>query len=302
MKKIKRVLAVLSAATVMSATGMSFVCAEETYEYYANSENSEYSSDFYTVYKNGDIHAEKKFIDSFLFFVPEDVEVTNEYLELSDDYIISSKEPLGAVSLLKNFTEKNNLEYEKAYWISCSGKGDEEIVQTLKELMINNKIDAAFRWNYYTFTQGVINGINVKLKSDIDFNPNDIEGLENLSFKKVSDTEYYISMDNKTDYSSAEEIVEKIKSNENVESADIYVLSDLLGRVLYSTEPIYVRIDGDSNSDNRLTANDAAYIAKKLAERQKEMLPTYSDFNGDGNVTALDAAEVAKYLAEKSIG
>lgn len=52
MKKIKRVLAVLSAATVMSATGMSFVCAEETYEYYANSENSEYSSDFYTVYKN----------------------------------------------------------------------------------------------------------------------------------------------------------------------------------------------------------------------------------------------------------
>ncbi len=113
MKKIKRVLAVLSAATVMSATGMSFVCAEETYEYYANSENSEYSSDFYTVYKNGDIHAEKKFIDSFLFFVPEDVEVTNEYLELSDDYIISSKELLGAVSLLKNFTEKNNLEYEK---------------------------------------------------------------------------------------------------------------------------------------------------------------------------------------------
>ena len=56
MKKIKRVLAVLSAATVMSATGMSFVCAEETYEYYANSENSEYSSDFYTVYKLSLIH------------------------------------------------------------------------------------------------------------------------------------------------------------------------------------------------------------------------------------------------------
>ncbi|MDE5648930.1 MAG: hypothetical protein K2I33_03405, partial [Oscillospiraceae bacterium] len=154
---------------------------------------------------------------------------------------------------------------------------------------------------YYTYSKGVINGINVELKSEADFNPNNIEGLESFSFKKVSDTEYYISIANKMDYSSAEEVLEKIRSVDNVESADIHVMSDLLGRVIYSTEPIYVRIDGDSNSDNRLTANDAAYIARKLAERQKEALPTYSDFNRDGNVTALDAAEIARYLAEKSI-
>lgn len=60
-------------------------------------------------------------------------------------------------------------------------------------------------------------------------------------------------------------------------------------------------IKGDSNGDGEVTANDAAYIAKKLAEQNKKDLDYRADFNKSEDVTALDAAEIAKYLAEKSI-
>lgn len=58
---------------------------------------------------------------------------------------------------------------------------------------------------------------------------------------------------------------------------------------------------GDANNDNKLTASDAAYIAKMLAHQKKDELPLWSDFNQDGKITAGDAAAIAKYLAEQSI-
>lgn len=60
-------------------------------------------------------------------------------------------------------------------------------------------------------------------------------------------------------------------------------------------------VTGDSNGDGEVTANDAAYIARKLAEQNKKDLDYRADFNKSEDVTALDAAEIAKYLAEKSI-
>ena len=61
-------------------------------------------------------------------------------------------------------------------------------------------------------------------------------------------------------------------------------------------------VNGDANGDGEITANDAAYIARKLSEQNKKDLDYRADFNKSTDVTALDAAEVAKYLAEKSIG
>ena len=61
-------------------------------------------------------------------------------------------------------------------------------------------------------------------------------------------------------------------------------------------------VTGDSNGDGEVTANDAAYIARKLAEQNKKDLDYRADFNKSTDVTALDAAEIAKYLAKKSVG
>ena len=61
-------------------------------------------------------------------------------------------------------------------------------------------------------------------------------------------------------------------------------------------------VNGDSNGDGEVTALDAAYIVRKLAEQNKKDLDYRADFNKSTDVTALDAAEIAKYLAEKSIG
>lgn len=65
--------------------------------------------------------------------------------------------------------------------------------------------------------------------------------------------------------------------------------------------PFSAFIYGDANSDGKLTAGGAAFIAKNLAEQKGHTLPAYADFTGDGKVTAYDAAMIAKYLAEQSL-
>lgn len=58
---------------------------------------------------------------------------------------------------------------------------------------------------------------------------------------------------------------------------------------------------GEANGDGKLTAADAAFIARKLAEQKADELPATADFNRDGNVTALDCAKIAQFLAAKSM-
>lgn len=75
-----------------------------------------------------------------------------------------------------------------------------------------------------------------------------------------------------------------------VTSADTYKLS---------VETVAVK--GDANGDGKITAYDAAMIAKYLAEQKADTLPVYADFTGDGKITAYDAAMISKYLAEQSM-
>lgn len=65
--------------------------------------------------------------------------------------------------------------------------------------------------------------------------------------------------------------------------------------------PVQVGLRGDANNDKKLTANDAAYIAKMLAHQKKDELPAWSDYSNDGKITANDAAAIAHYLANKYI-
>lgn len=58
---------------------------------------------------------------------------------------------------------------------------------------------------------------------------------------------------------------------------------------------------GEANGDDKLTAADAAFIARKLAEQKADELPQTADFNADGAVTALDCAKIAQFLAAKSM-
>ena len=53
---------------------------------------------------------------------------------------------------------------------------------------------------------------------------------------------------------------------------------------------------GDVNDDGKVSALDAAIIARKLAEgRSSDLNKWAADYNGDGKVTALDCAEKAVY-------
>ena len=58
---------------------------------------------------------------------------------------------------------------------------------------------------------------------------------------------------------------------------------------------------GEANGDDKLTAADAALIARKLAEQKADELPETADFNGDGKITALDCANIAEFLSAKTM-
>ena len=58
---------------------------------------------------------------------------------------------------------------------------------------------------------------------------------------------------------------------------------------------------GDVNEDGKLTAMDAAFIAKKLAEQKADELPETADINGDGEITAFDCAKIAQFLAARAL-
>lgn len=58
-------------------------------------------------------------------------------------------------------------------------------------------------------------------------------------------------------------------------------------------------IKGDANCDGKLNISDAAFIAKKIAQRKNAELPSWADFNGDGKITIKDASEIAKYMAKR---
>lgn len=54
---------------------------------------------------------------------------------------------------------------------------------------------------------------------------------------------------------------------------------------------------GDANGDGKVTALDAAFIARKLAEQDSASIPLNADYTGDKKVTAFDAAAIASRLA-----
>ncbi len=59
-------------------------------------------------------------------------------------------------------------------------------------------------------------------------------------------------------------------------------------------------IIGDANSDGKVSISDAAYIAKMIAKRKVNELPSYADFNRDGKISISDAADIAKHMVHKN--
>lgn len=61
-------------------------------------------------------------------------------------------------------------------------------------------------------------------------------------------------------------------------------------------------IKGDANSDEKLNILDAAFIAKKVAQRwNKWQILWWADYNKDGFCNILDAAAIAKDIAKRKI-
>ena len=70
--------------------------------------------------------------------------------------------------------------------------------------------------------------------------------------------------------------------------------------IVNQEEDVPDRVLGDANNDGKMDIVDAAFIAKKVAQRRTyELSVKYGDYNNDGTVNILDAASIAKYIAKR---
>lgn len=97
----------------------------------------------------------------------------------------------------------------------------------------------------------------------------------------------------------------KDESGYNVDF-NITVIEDSL-KCVYENAAIDSQLDGspmvlvgDSNQDNKIDIIDAAYIAKKIAQRKVNTLPVENaDYNEDNKVNIVDAADIARDIARR---
>lgn len=232
MNKLKRFMALLSSTVILGTMELFTVSAtgKETHPYKVSNGNLVLSDvNGYMVFDDEhEIYAYKRDNFTLSLIVEGNTEITNELLEISEDYTIERSETSSNVYVISFETEDEmNKLFEKS-----------------SEWHENNLIKNAYK-------------------------------KMNIQYACV--------------WSHEEDKVESCVAMHTVPQITYLV---------YNEEDV----NGDANGDGEITANDAAYIARKLAEQNKKDLDYRADFNKSTDVTALDAAEVAKYLAEKSIG
>ncbi|MDE5649164.1 MAG: S8 family serine peptidase, partial [Oscillospiraceae bacterium] len=143
--------------------------------------------------------------------------------------------------------------------------------------------------NYETiYVSDVTDNLYLNINDKLEFASDEPTFKNKISFVDDNGNEENISYD----FSSTPAEV-----YENQEEETILIINGIETVLI----PVQVGLRGDSNSDKRLTANDAAYIAKMLAHQKKDELPAWSDYNKDGKITAGDAAAIAHYLANKYV-
>ena len=273
----------------------------ETVSYYYDESNVVWTSDDNNIkgYANGEIQEYQLLSANNLIVVPSDAEISNDALELSEDYSIADVTDKLQVNFIK---DKVELEGKKVYLISnTKNLKDTGLSENLKKDMSSEKSDASFNLATFQFEPKALSALSIELKeADKDFAPDKYEGLKGLEFAKTSDdaTRYAVNVATiKT--ADINKIVNAVKDDSNVKSVKLCFNQSTLGYAQMNYKADYIRIDGDSNSDNRLNVRDCSFIAQKLAQKKTEELPEYSDYNLDRKVDVRDAAGVARFLSNK---
>ena len=306
-KKFRKLLSGMIAVSMLASSMAVTVNAvktspepKESVDYYLNEDNIAYK-----VYINnfGDVNGYKnnEFVNlssgqfNVGVVVPEDIEVNNEYLGLPDSYTIY--EPWSTNDYIRGGYD---LKGKKLYLVKGDDLESELNISKIKDLMINDKIESAVKWESYQCEVWAYPHLLITLNNaDESFSTDDFEALKGRKFEKVESddaTTYNVDIED-VDVTKFDEIIKAVESNENVKSTRIGLTNDLLGRLRVHIADI--RIDGDSNSDNRLNVRDCSFIAQKLAQKKTEELPEYSDYNLDRKVDVRDAAGVARFLSNK---
>ena len=273
----------------------------ESLSYYDEESNIVWTSDDKNIkgYANGEIQEYQLISADNLIVVPSDSEISNDILELSEDYSISDVTDKLQVTFIK---DKIDLDGKKVYLISnTKNLKDTGLSENLKKDMISEKIDASFNLATFNFEPKALSAMSIELnEADEDFTPDKYEGLKGLEFAKTSDdaTRYAVNI-SAINISDIDKIESNVKEDSNVKSVKLCFNQSTLGYAQMNYKADYIRIDGDSNSDNRLNVRDCSFIAQKLAQKKTEELPEYSDYNLDGKADVRDAAGVARFLSNK---
>lgn len=222
-----------------------------------------------------------------------DTEITPEYFGLSDDSILLKTESTSSTETYSVLVETQE-ELEKLYEAAGKLVENEVIINGFKQFMYNYACFYGPGTAHITLSQ-----------ADENFNPNSIEGLENITFKQnKSDSRIYYCDFTIENYIILKNAEETIRATENVED---FCFSPSICAVAHTPNIIRIFVDeynentteaviGDANNDTALNVRDCSYIARKIAYGAPQEISDAADFNADGKINIRDAAAIAGYL------
>lgn len=308
MKLINRILSIISAG-IMAVTCSLTAFADAPYDdaIVCNpgggyKVNIIYDNDKLIVYENESFQFEeyknKKYNFSMNYVIMHnDGIVTSEWFGLSEEYTVKQ-------TAYDDKTETYTVKAESYEELN-------KLYEASAELLEKGIIENAYK--QYTYNYGCFQNVGcaeiLLNKADENFNPNLIEGLEDVEFERNDEQPNIYHCD-----ATLENVIAIYKSEENILATEnVMDLTTFFCSCLVLHEPKTIRIyidgcpenaeiepmsiSGDADMNGFVDVQDCAFIARNIAEGKTGEISKYADFNEDGKVNIRDAAALAGYFA-----
>lgn len=318
MKKIKKLLALISSAVMMASIGIMSVSAGTTEKVIYNIDSNGCS---YPIKQT--IRTEYKGI---IVTMPDSEAPTAEELNIENVDISSYTSNIAFVGLGGSFINgiymggsiTTPVGNDCTYLINGEDLTEENAVDLIKLWKIRGIVETAEMFYETHINNGNLNtgssenGVTLRLSfkyndSDGSNLYEDIIAESEFSIYSLDDTSLELSYDSdKYDLAEAYEMVmelcdkikEKDKSVIDIHPQWFYLITDNLSNGLYNVEPTW----GDATNDDKIDLYDAIEIAKYIMNISdiNEDTVLLADINRDGVTDLYDAIEIGRIMLEKS--
>ena len=309
MKKIKKIMAgIMAAAMISSVGGMSVSAADKHIEWkYEIPSNGNPSMDNVICYDDGSCIRATKYFARIIVTVPENITPDIKYFGIDrissiNEFDVVCYESEKVEEDIWNEVEPRDNEYVlNIYLDGTLVELEEECKEYARKLLSEGKIESARTWERYsTYNIDSIDSISIITDETVsDFELKETDGR----LSHVRDNKYYLFdvTDEKNGMIGIMDLCDTLVNNysfivDAFPNVPDFPINDYEYQENYVTENIYMW--GDATNDDIIDLYDAIEISKHImgiGELDEDTI-LLADINRDGETNLYDAVEIAKSL------